>query len=63
MDTLYNREGLARYILACSQSKTGGLRDKPGKYVVFTLVLSLTNSGLKLRWPADILIRTILAMP
>jgi protein farnesyltransferase subunit beta len=45
IDTLYNREGLARYILACSQSKTGGLRDKPGKYVIFTRVLSPTNSG------------------
>lgn len=33
-DTLYSREGLARYILACCQSKRGGLRDKPGKYAV-----------------------------
>lgn len=30
---LYSREGLARYILGCCQSKKGGLRDKPGKYV------------------------------
>ncbi|PKY02673.1 CaaX farnesyltransferase beta subunit Ram1 [Aspergillus campestris IBT 28561] len=28
---LYSREGLTRYILACCQSKNGGLRDKPGK--------------------------------
>ena len=30
---LYSREGLTRYILGCCQSKHGGLRDKPGKYV------------------------------
>ncbi|KAJ9255902.1 hypothetical protein DTO195F2_6106 [Paecilomyces variotii] len=30
--SLYSREGLTRYILACCQSKRGGLRDKPGKY-------------------------------
>ncbi len=30
---LYSREGLTRYILGCCQSKNGGLRDKPGKYV------------------------------
>lgn len=30
---LYSCEGLARYILNCCQNKTGGLRDKPGKYV------------------------------
>ncbi|KAL1969552.1 hypothetical protein VTN77DRAFT_8990 [Rasamsonia byssochlamydoides] len=29
---LYSREGLARYILGCCQSKKGGLRDKPGKH-------------------------------
>ncbi|KAL4803680.1 terpenoid cyclases/protein prenyltransferase alpha-alpha toroid [Aspergillus unguis] len=29
---LYSREGLARYILGCCQSKHGGLRDKPGKH-------------------------------
>lgn len=32
--TLYHREGLTRYIMSCCQSKDGGLRDKPGKYVV-----------------------------
>ncbi|PTU24265.1 hypothetical protein P175DRAFT_0505943 [Aspergillus ochraceoroseus IBT 24754] len=31
-DNLYSREGLTRYILACCQSKNGGLRDKPGKH-------------------------------
>lgn len=31
---LFSREGLARYILNCCQNKTGGLRDKPGKYVL-----------------------------
>ncbi|KAI9931287.1 hypothetical protein ASPWEDRAFT_47477 [Aspergillus wentii DTO 134E9] len=30
--SLYNREGLTRYILACCQNKNGGLRDKPGKH-------------------------------
>lgn len=31
-ESLYNREGLTRYILGCGQdtSKRGGLRDKPG---------------------------------
>lgn len=28
--TLWNREALVRYTLCCSQTKTGGLRDKPG---------------------------------
>lgn len=28
--SLWNREGLVRYSLACSQTKKGGLRDKPG---------------------------------
>ena len=28
--SLWNREGLVRYSLCCSQVKTGGLRDKPG---------------------------------
>lgn len=27
--TLWNREGLVRYTLCCSQAKKGGLRDKP----------------------------------
>ncbi|KAF2154687.1 terpenoid cyclases/Protein prenyltransferase [Myriangium duriaei CBS 260.36] len=27
---LWNREALVRYTLCCSQTKTGGLRDKPG---------------------------------
>ena len=31
--SLYSRDGLIRYILACCQAKRGGLRDKPGKYV------------------------------
>ena len=30
--SLYNREGLIRYILCCCQAEDGGLRDKPGKY-------------------------------
>ncbi|KAL8697474.1 MAG: hypothetical protein Q9224_002291 [Gallowayella concinna] len=30
--SLYSRDGLTRYILACCQSEKGGLRDKPGKY-------------------------------
>lgn len=29
--SLYDREGLARYILCCCQDDDGGLRDKPGK--------------------------------
>lgn len=28
--SLFNREGLVRYTLCCSQTKQGGLRDKPG---------------------------------
>jgi len=28
--SLWNREALVRYTLCCSQSKSGGLRDKPG---------------------------------
>ena len=28
---LWSREGLARYILCCAQSRKGGLRDKPSK--------------------------------
>lgn len=32
--SLFSREGLDRYILACCQSPHGGLRDKPGKYVL-----------------------------
>ena len=27
--TLYNQEGLARYVLSCCQAELGGLRDKP----------------------------------
>ncbi|CAF9916077.1 MAG: CAAX farnesyltransferase (FTase) subunit beta [Heterodermia speciosa] len=30
--SLFSREGLVRYILACCQQDTGGLRDKPSKY-------------------------------
>lgn len=30
---LFNREGMARYILCCCQGERGGLRDKPSKYV------------------------------
>jgi protein farnesyltransferase subunit beta len=32
-ESLFNREGLIRYILCCCQDQTkrGGLRDKPGK--------------------------------
>lgn len=29
--SLYNRQGLIRYILSCCQGKRGGLRDKPSK--------------------------------
>lgn len=34
--SLYSREGLIRYIMCCCQDQTkrGGLRDKPGRYVV-----------------------------
>ena len=35
--SLYSRDGLIRYILACCQAKRGGLRDKPGKYVSITI--------------------------
>lgn len=31
--SLYSREGLTRYITACCQSDTGGLKDKPSKSV------------------------------
>ncbi|CAI7606847.1 unnamed protein product [Penicillium bialowiezense] len=31
--SLFSREGLTRYILACCQGNDGGLRDKPGKHV------------------------------
>lgn len=31
--SLYSRDGLIRYILACCQSEKGGLRDKPSTYV------------------------------
>ena len=34
--SLYSHEGLIRYILSCCQSESGGLRDKPGKYVAFS---------------------------
>ncbi|KAL9601943.1 MAG: hypothetical protein Q9219_002167 [cf. Caloplaca sp. 3 TL-2023] len=30
--SLYSRDGLKKYILACCQSEDGGLRDKPSKY-------------------------------
>ena len=33
-NSLYSRDGLIRYILACCQSEKGGLRDKPRKYVL-----------------------------
>ncbi|CAG8899475.1 unnamed protein product [Penicillium egyptiacum] len=32
-NSLFSREGLTRYILACCQGNDGGLRDKPGKHV------------------------------
>ncbi|MCJ1313373.1 CAAX farnesyltransferase (FTase) subunit beta [Agyrium rufum] len=32
IDSLMDREGLARYIMCCSQSAEGGFRDKPSKY-------------------------------
>ena len=28
--SLWNRQGLTRYLLCCCQGKSGGLRDKPG---------------------------------
>lgn len=31
LQTLWNRDGLLRYILCCAQGPKGGLRDKPGK--------------------------------
>ena len=31
---LYSRHGLIRYILCCCQDQRGGLRDKPGKFVM-----------------------------
>lgn len=31
---IFSTEGLVRYILGCCQAPTGGLRDKPSKYVV-----------------------------
>ena len=34
-ERLWDREALARYILCCCQGPKGGLRDKPGKCVVF----------------------------
>lgn len=35
--SLYSREGLVRYTMCCCQdlSKRGGLRDKPGRCVVY----------------------------
>lgn len=38
--SLYSREGLIRYIMCCCQdlSKRGGLRDKPGRYVITYLL-------------------------
>ncbi|CAI7659899.1 unnamed protein product [Penicillium crustosum] len=33
VNSLFSREGLTRYILACCQGNDGGLRDKPGKHV------------------------------
>ncbi|KAF8456101.1 terpenoid cyclases/protein prenyltransferase alpha-alpha toroid [Kalaharituber pfeilii] len=30
--SLWSRDGLVKYILACCQSYSGGLRDKPGKF-------------------------------
>lgn len=35
--SLYSREGLIRYTMCCCQdlSKRGGLRDKPGRYVIY----------------------------
>lgn len=42
--SLWSREGLARYILACCQSMKGGLRDKPGKYVPDHPPLTLLSS-------------------
>lgn len=37
--SLFGREGLTRYILGCCQSQHGGLRDKPGKYVLHVLCI------------------------
>lgn len=43
--SLFSREGLTRYILACCQGNDGGLRDKPGKYV-FSVILERWNLGM-----------------
>ena len=56
-ESLFHREGLIRYILCCGQDQTkrGGLRDKPGKYVTFfstrfhsKFPLSNTNSPARM---------------
>jgi protein farnesyltransferase subunit beta len=31
---LFNQKMLQQYLLTCAQEKNGGLRDKPGKYVI-----------------------------
>ena len=31
--SIFDREGLGRYILCCAQGRSGGLRDKPSRYV------------------------------
>jgi protein farnesyltransferase subunit beta len=34
---LFNQKMLQQYLLTCAQEKNGGLRDKPGKYVILNL--------------------------
>lgn len=36
---LFNQEALQEYILICCQHPSGGLVDKPGKYIFFFLTI------------------------
>lgn len=57
--SLYSREGLIRYIMCCcqDQSKRGGLRDKPGRYVCSkNCLLSPFLASVKLHGSRDLLI-------
>lgn len=50
--SLYSREGLIRYTMCCCQdlSKRGGLRDKPGRYVItLSKVVGAGGSTLSFR--------------
>lgn len=35
---IWNKEGIIRYILYAAQNETGGMRDKPYKYIIFPLL-------------------------